>query len=202
MPLPDESAIYDRIVAVRATYGPEPDNDDCVAILNTVAGEFPGVGLMEKTGGNRGRRSDGVECSVDYLQTQDPPMVADVFKDAGGHEDDGRTKPIRFSWRALEGEESPDRFVAPLRVQPQPPIVVPKPPTPPSVPDTPPAGPSYDVAAAMREMGAAIVANTEAINTLVEEVAALRQVVGTGGSAPGGAMVIEIPVRLKVQEPA
>lgn len=144
MPLPDDTAVYDRLVELRATYPAAMTNDQCVELLNTVAHEYraDGMGLLAKTSGNLGTRYDGQRCSIDYLVVH-PDHLADVFADAGTG---GTTTPQPFSWRPMNPDdgETPDRFVAPIVPQGTP--VPPDPPTePPTDPPTePPTEPPHE----------------------------------------------------------
>jgi hypothetical protein len=74
------------VTAERARYGATMTNDECVALLNAVAwkNRDGGWGLGRKTSGNRGRRSDGVECTVDGLVHRDTMTFVDALRDAGG----------------------------------------------------------------------------------------------------------------------
>lgn len=112
---PDTEAITRRLGELRARYPPSMTQDQCVELLNAVAYEWraSGLGLLEKTEGNRGRRADDQECSVDYLVHQPSEQLADVLASAGP---DGTTTPIRFTWRPMnlaDGEHI-GRFVAPI----------------------------------------------------------------------------------------
>ena len=74
------------VTAERARYGVTMTNDECVALLNAVAwkNRDEGWGLGRKTSGNRGRRSDGAECTVDGLVHRDTMTFVDALRDAGG----------------------------------------------------------------------------------------------------------------------
>jgi hypothetical protein len=74
------------VTAERARYGATMTNDECVALLNAVAwkNRDGGWGLGRKTSGNRGRRSDGVECTVDGLVHRGTMAFVDCLRDAGG----------------------------------------------------------------------------------------------------------------------
>jgi hypothetical protein len=80
-----ESLLPD-VTAERAKFGRTMTNDECVALLNAVAwkNRDEGWGLGKKTSGNRGRRSDGVECTVDGLVHRNTMTFVDALKDAGG----------------------------------------------------------------------------------------------------------------------
>jgi hypothetical protein len=117
--------------AERAKYGPTMTSHECVALLNAVAwkNRAAGWGLGSKTTGNRGRRSDGVECSVDGLVSRDLQFV-DALIDAGSLVKPGLATP---TWN--EKGASTRAWVAPIDVpsvqQPpageQPPDVTPPP---------------------------------------------------------------------------
>ena len=94
--------------------------DQCVALLDAVASEHPGFGLLRKDGGNHGRQpGTGIRCSVDWLLYQPTGVGKDVLGDAGDSVAD-ETGPARVAW----GEPEPadmSRFVAPSRAtQPEP----------------------------------------------------------------------------------
>ena len=74
------------LTAERARYGATMTNDECVALLNAVAwkNRDGGWGLGRKISGNRGRRSDGVECTVDGLVHRTTMTFVDALRDAGG----------------------------------------------------------------------------------------------------------------------
>jgi hypothetical protein len=135
MRLPDD--VFHALVRERAKYQAPVPNDSCVAIMNAVAGQFSGWGLLHKPNGNHGKLSDGTPCSVDFLVYRPTLQGFDVFSDAGGE-----TKP-----QQTESEESfpVERFVAPIGAAPPEPIPVPVP-TP-----TPTPGPTLtDVLMAVR----------------------------------------------------
>jgi hypothetical protein len=131
--------------AERAKYGETMTNHECVALLNAVAwkNRAVGWGLGSKTTGNRGRRSDGVECSVDGLVSRDLQFV-DALIDAGSLVKPGLATP---TWN--EKGPSPRAWVAPLdaaSVQ-QPPVV-----------EQPPAAPACTCNARLIALEARLVA--------------------------------------------
>jgi hypothetical protein len=112
-----ESLLAD-VTAERARYGATMTNDECVALLNAVAwkNRGNGWGLGRKTSGNRGRRSDGVECTVDGLVHRDSTTFVDALRDAGGKSEPAwqvAPNPSNRPWVAPIDPGSPSEDVAP-----------------------------------------------------------------------------------------
>jgi hypothetical protein len=118
-----ESLLPD-VIAERAKFGATMTNDECVALLNAVAwkNRDEGWGLGKKTSGNRGRRSDGVECTVDGLVHRDTMTFVDALKDAGG-----KSEP---AWQ-VASNPSNRPWVAPIDPDRRDDVVPPPPPPPP-----------------------------------------------------------------------
>lgn len=125
------------IEAERAKYGAGLTNDECVALLEAVASQSPGWGLLHKPNGNNGRRRDGTLCSVDHLVYAPTLKGLDVLSDAGA----GGPSTPQWNGNADEWEQFPvDRFVAPLTSHPDPePGPTPEPPPTPDPPAPVPA---------------------------------------------------------------
>jgi len=118
-----ESLLSD-VTAERARYGATMTNDECVALLNAVAwkNRDGGWGLGRKTSGNRGRRSDGVECTVDGLVHRDTMTFVDALRDAGG-----RSEP---AWQVADNPSNRP-WVGPIDPHRRDEVVPPPPPPPP-----------------------------------------------------------------------
>jgi hypothetical protein len=159
MRLPDD--VFAALVRERAKYQAPVPNDSCVAIMNAVAGQFSGWGLLHKPNGNNGKLSDGTPCSVDFLVYRPTMQGFDVFSDAGGE-----TKP-----QQTESEETfpVERFVAPIGGQPVPepqPVPVPVP-----VPQPTPGPTLSDVLMAVRLLTSrvdALTADTAGIDDKID----------------------------------
>ena len=121
-----ESLLPD-VIAERAKFGATMTNDQCVALLNAVAwkNRDEGWGLGKKTSGNRGRRSDGVECTVDGLVHRDTMTFVDALKDAGGKSEPAwqvATNPSNRPWVAPVDPDRRDDVVPPPPPPPPPPV--------------------------------------------------------------------------------
>ena len=112
------------VTAERAKYGATMTNDECVALLNAVAwkNRDGGWGLGRKTSGNRGRRSDGVECTVDGLVHRATMTFVDALRDAGG-----RSEP---AWQVADNPSNRP-WVAPIDSDRRDDVLPPPPPPPP-----------------------------------------------------------------------
>lgn len=121
------------IQAARARYGPLMTNNECVELLNRIAWENPGWGLLSKPGGNNGQRTDGVLCSIDYLVRQSDYAGFDVLQNAGGN---GPSAP---QWSDNPSDQfDQTRFVKPILPVGSIPDPIPGPvPTPPPPPPDP-----------------------------------------------------------------
>jgi hypothetical protein len=117
-----ESLLPD-VIAERAKYGATMTNDECVALLNAVAwkNRGEGWGLGKKTSGNRGRRRDGVECTVDGLVHRDTMTFVDALKDAGGRSEPAWQVAPNPSNRPWVAPLDPDPSSAGITAPPPPP---------------------------------------------------------------------------------
>lgn len=104
------------LTAVRNRYPVKVTADQCVAIINEVAATDPSLGLLKKTGGNRGLQpKTGIPCSTDWVILKDG-RGADVLGDTGNSE----TGELGFgtpAWPSDVSDETQDpaRWVAPVR---------------------------------------------------------------------------------------
>lgn len=107
----DKPPIYDTLVYLRSKYGPEMNNDECVALCNDAAyihrNDPEKWGLSFKSGGTYGTRKDGVTCAHDIIMNGITNEGFDVLAGAGAE-----STPI---WGSVGIITDPNRYwVAPI----------------------------------------------------------------------------------------
>ena len=114
-PPPGVPDLFPDIVAARAAYGATMTNDECVALINSVAlaNAGNGFGLLLKTTGNRGSQpTTGTQVSVDIIYHLPTNSLWDALFDAGHiTAGPGAAKPEWLFVAVLTGTT---RFVAPV----------------------------------------------------------------------------------------
>lgn len=101
------------LAAERAKYPAMVTADQCVAIINAVAAQHPGLGLLKKSGGNHGLQpKSGIPCSVDWVIMKDG-RGADVLGDGGNI--DGTLGKGSPNWPSKPSDDvqDPSKWVAP-----------------------------------------------------------------------------------------
>jgi len=143
MALPDPGAVLAALAREREKFPPVVTNDQCGAILNATALQFPDMGMHRKPASdNTARLPNGVTVNRNVLRYFPPgdPLGwwSDVLTAAGA----GIATPHPPSWaRSIDGAES---FVRPV------PVAAPAPAPPPTPTPDPP--PSADLAARVKTL--------------------------------------------------
>lgn len=116
MPLPDPSAVKAALTIERAKFPDRVDNDQCGAILNAVALQFPSVGMHRKTSGEFARLSNGETVNRNVLRylppADDKGWWADVLQAAGA----GVAEPVAPDWQ--RSDDTAESFVPPVGTRP------------------------------------------------------------------------------------
>jgi hypothetical protein len=105
-----------QLKAERAKYPERVTADQCVAIINAVAGQDGALGLLRKETGNHGiQPKSGIGCSTDWVIMRDG-VGADVLGDTG-NSTTGETGLGVPSWPSEPSDETQDaaRWVAPTK---------------------------------------------------------------------------------------
>jgi hypothetical protein len=133
MSLPDPSAVKAALDRARQPFPPIVGNVEMGAILNTVAGQFPNMGMHRKDG-QAIQPGTGIGISHDVLRYLPPGDDFGWWADVLGATGAGLATPLAPSW--LRSSDDRRSFVPPTAVNAPPPSPGPIPPT--TTPSTPP----------------------------------------------------------------